>query len=84
MWAVDAIVGGSVRDRLVEITAPARIVTAAHNYTPVSVRKQMGAEMPNARLAVVPGTRHPFPVNALPDTFLEEAEASDRADAQCT
>jgi pimeloyl-ACP methyl ester carboxylesterase len=76
--AVDAIMGWSVQDRLSEIEAPALIVSSEHDYTPVSVKNQMVAEMPTARLAVVPGARHALPVekpeafNALVSEFLAD------------
>ena len=76
--AVDAIMGWSVQDRLSEIEAPALIVSSEHDYTPVSVKNQMVAEMPTARLAVVPGARHALPVekpeafNALLSEFLAD------------
>ena len=82
LWSVDAIMGWSVWDRLSTITAPTLLVAAEHDYTPVTEKNRIVAEMPHAELAVVDGARHALPVerpsafNALLRRFLEKEEAN--------
>jgi pimeloyl-ACP methyl ester carboxylesterase len=76
LWSIDAIMGWSIADRLSSITAPTLLVSSEHDYTPVSEKNRMAAEMPHADLAVVEDARHALPVekpgafNALLGDFL--------------
>jgi pimeloyl-ACP methyl ester carboxylesterase len=76
LWSIDAIMRWSVADRLGRIDVPALLVSSDEDYTPVSVKKKIAAQMPNAGLAVVDDARHALPVerpdefNALVDEFL--------------
>ena len=68
LHSVDAIMGWSVTDRLSAITVPTLMVSAEHDYTPVSAKNRAVAHLPNAELAVVDGTRHALPAER-PDAF---------------
>ena len=72
--AIDAIAGWSVEERLPEITCPTLVIAADEDYTPVADKRRYVAQMPDARLAVVPDSRHATPV--------EQAEAFNRTVAQ--
>lgn len=79
LWSLRSLPGWSVVDRLSQISCPALMVAAEHDYTPVAVKQQAVDAMPNARLAVVPGSRHGTPIdsaeafNRLVLEFLAEA-----------
>ncbi len=69
-----ALVGWSVMDRLAEIATPTLVVAADQDYTPVAWKRAWAARMPDARVAVVAGSRHGTPVDR-PDALnatLEE------------
>jgi pimeloyl-ACP methyl ester carboxylesterase len=78
LWSIDAIMGWSVWDRLSSIPVPTRLVSASHDYTPVSEKSRIVAEMPRADLSVIKDARHALPVerpdvfNATVEEFLEE------------
>jgi pimeloyl-ACP methyl ester carboxylesterase len=80
VWAVDAIMGWSVQERLPSITVPTLLVAAEHDYTPVAEKNRIAAVMPAARLVVVEGARHALPVerpeafNHALGSFLAEQE----------
>ncbi len=86
LWSVDAIMGWSIEDRLASITAPTLLVSSEHDYTPVSEKNRMAAEMPRAELAVVEDTRHALPVerpdefNGLLEDFLQKQTSTGRGD----
>jgi pimeloyl-ACP methyl ester carboxylesterase len=77
LWSVDAIMGWSVWGRLSSISAPALLLTAEHDYSPVAEKNRIAAQMPHADLAVIEGARHALPVekpeafNAAVEDFLE-------------
>ena len=77
LWSMDAIMGWSVADRLSSIRTPTLLVSSDHDYTPVSEKEHIAAEMPKATLAVVEDARHALPVekpdafNAVVEEFLE-------------
>lgn len=77
--SIDAIAGWSVRARLPEIACPTLYLTADQDYTPVRLKRACAARMPDARVTVIPATRHALPVehpeafNAALGRFLEEA-----------
>ena len=68
--SIEAIAGWSVEDRLHAITCPTLVVAADEDYTPVADKRRYVARMPDARLAVIPDSRHATPV--------EQAEAFNR------
>lgn len=68
--AMEAIAGWSVEDELHRITCPTLVVTADEDYTPVADKRRYVARMPDARLTVIPDSRHATPV--------EQAEAFNR------
>ncbi len=74
----NAIVGWSVEGRIGEIEAPALILAADGDYTPVASKEAYARRMKDARVVVAPNARHAFPVED-PDRFnayLEEFLAS--------
>ncbi len=78
LWAIDAILGWGVTERLPSISAPTLLVAAEHDYTPVATKNRIAARMPNARVAMVENARHALPVekpdvfNAIVEDFLTE------------
>ena len=68
--ALSALVGWTVTDKLPAITQPVLVVTADQDYTPVAWKQWYTALMPNARLAVIPESRHMMPVER-PQPFHE-------------
>ena len=76
LWAMDAIVGWSVMNRLDQIDVPTLLVSSDEDYTPVATKQQMAAWMPDAELAVVDDARHALPVerpcafNGIVEEFL--------------
>ena len=66
--ALSAIVGWSVTDRLPSIRCPVLVVAADMDYTPVAWKQWYTALMPNAKLVVIPASRHMMPVER-PDEF---------------
>ena len=79
--ALSAIVGWSVTDRLASIKCPVLVVAADMDYTPVAWKQWYTALMPNARLVVIPASRHMMPVerpaefHAAVIPFLSAVEA---------
>jgi len=76
LWSMDAIMRWSVADRLAQIDVPTLFVSSDEDYTPVSTKRHIVDQMPNAELAVVDDARHALPVerpddfNAIVDDFL--------------
>lgn len=68
--ALDALVGWSVTEKLPSIRCPVLVVTADQDYTPVAWKQWYTDLMPNARLAVIPESRHMMPVER-PELFHE-------------
>jgi pimeloyl-ACP methyl ester carboxylesterase len=60
--ALSALVGWSVTAKLPGISQPVLVVAADQDYTPVAWKEWYTALMPNARLAVIPASRHMMPV----------------------
>jgi pimeloyl-ACP methyl ester carboxylesterase len=79
--ALDAIVRWSVADRLASVRAPTLVVTADHDYTPVSLKADYVAKLPDARLVVIPASRHATPMDqpARFNTTVLEFLAGQRA-----
>lgn len=66
--SLKALVGWSVREQLATMRCPTLIITADQDYTPVSLKEEYLALMPNARLAVVPNSHHALPLER-PEAF---------------
>lgn len=64
----NGLVGWSVIHRLGAIACPVLVIAADQDYTALSVKQDMVARLPNARLAVVADSRHATPVEH-PDEF---------------
>jgi pimeloyl-ACP methyl ester carboxylesterase len=56
--SAQALLSWNVMDRIGEIRCPSLIVSADHDYTPVSFKAAYVARMPNAVLEVIPNSRH--------------------------
>jgi pimeloyl-ACP methyl ester carboxylesterase len=56
--ALHALKGWTVERRLGEITTPTLVISADSDYTPVSEKEHYVARMRNARLRVIPDSRH--------------------------
>lgn len=69
--ALSALVGWSVTAKLPTIRQPVLVVTADQDYTPVAWKQWYTSLMPNARLAVIPESRHMMPVER-PQLFHDE------------
>lgn len=70
LHSLRAIVGWSVADRLSTIRCPTLVIAADKDYTPVSLKEAYVARMPQARLVVIPDSRHATPVER-PERFNE-------------
>lgn len=74
-----ALIGWSVSERLAAIRCPTLIVTADQDYTPVVYKEYYTRQIPGARLAVIPDSRHMLPVerpnefNRVVTDFLDAA-----------
>jgi pimeloyl-ACP methyl ester carboxylesterase len=68
--------GWGVADRLAEIRCPVLVLTADQDYTPVALKQLYVDRLPDARLVVVPDSRHALPLekprefNAALEQFL--------------
>lgn len=62
--SLHALPGWSVADRLAEIVAPCLVVTADADYTPVAYKRHYAGQLRDARVVVVPKTRHLLPFEA--------------------
>ncbi|MFQ5578616.1 MAG: alpha/beta fold hydrolase [Anaerolineae bacterium] len=77
-----ALVGWSVTARLGDIHCPVLVIAAEHDYTPLAVKEAYVAKLPDARLVVIPDSRHATPVerpeafNAALETFLVQRGAN--------
>ncbi len=71
LCALNALVGWSVQSLLPTITRPTLVVTADMDYTSVALKHAYAKLMPNARLVVIPDSRHLMPVER-PDAFHAE------------
>jgi 3-oxoadipate enol-lactonase len=69
--SLKALIGWSVADRLESIRCPVLVVASEHDYSPVATTEEYVRRMPDARLVVVPDTRHALPI--------EQPEAFNRA-----
>jgi 3-oxoadipate enol-lactonase len=75
--------GWSVADRLADIRCPVLVLASDHDYTPVALKQAYAARLPNARVVVVPDSRHALPMekprefNAAVATFLAGLPSGD-------
>ena len=60
--AMGALVGWSVAAQIGLIHCPTLVISADQDYTPVSVKEEYVARMPNAQLVVIPDSRHAMPI----------------------
>ena len=76
--SMQGLLGWSVTEQWSSIQCPTLIVSADHDYTAVAVKEAIVAKMPNAKLAVIPNSRHAVPVerpeefNQIVGEFLAE------------
>ena len=54
--------GWSVADRLAEIRCPVLVLASDQDYTPVALKEAYATRLPNARVVVVPDSRHALPM----------------------
>ncbi len=66
--ALNALVGWSVSAKLSGITCPVLVVGADQDYTPVAFKQAYTSQIPNAKLVVIPDSRHMMPVER-PELF---------------
>jgi 3-oxoadipate enol-lactonase len=73
-----AMVGWSVRDQLGAISCPTLVIAADQDYSPLAVKEEYVALMPDARLVVIRDAHHAVPVekpeefNTVLEAFLAE------------
>lgn len=60
--ALRALIGWSVLDRIGSISCPTLVIAADQDYTPIAVKENYVAKIPNARLAIISDSRHATPV----------------------
>jgi len=76
--SIMAVKGWSVRDQLHKIKCPTLIIGSDEDYTPISVREEFTALIPNAKLVVIKDARHvvaiekPKEFNEILMSFLSE------------
>lgn len=68
--AVKALIGWNVTGRLGEITVPALVVAADHDYTPLSFKQNFVGELRRGTLTVIENSRHAVPIER-PEQFNE-------------
>jgi len=54
--------GWSVADRLPDIRCPVLVLASDHDYTPVALKQAYAERLPNAKVVVVPDSRHALPM----------------------
>lgn len=59
----DAIVGWGVEERLGRIGCPTLVISADHDYTPITLKERYVRLIPQARLAVIADSRHATPLD---------------------
>jgi len=65
-----ALIGWSVLDRIGDIEAPALIVAADQDYTPVAAKEAYARRMKQAEIVVVPDAHHALPIEQ-PERFTQ-------------
>jgi pimeloyl-ACP methyl ester carboxylesterase len=80
--------GWSVADRLGEIRCPVLVLTADQDYAPVALKQAYADRLPDARLVVIPDSRHALPMekprefNDALEQFLAAFPAENLGDRQ--
>jgi pimeloyl-ACP methyl ester carboxylesterase len=77
--------GWGVADRLGDIHCPVLVIAADQDYTPVELKQAYVDRLPDARMVVIPNSRHAVPMEK-PDEFNQAladflAPLTTRADA---
>lgn len=62
---INALIGWSAVERLAALRAPALIIAAEHDYTPLADKYAELRHFPQAQLVVVAGSRHGTPFDAI-------------------
>jgi 3-oxoadipate enol-lactonase len=60
--SLQAIGNWSITKRLPEIFCPVLLIAAEYDYTPVTAKETMATAIPDARVVVIPDSRHAVPV----------------------
>lgn len=68
LWSLRALAGWSVVARLCRVEAPALMVAAEHDYTPVEEKQVAVDRLPNGHLEVIKNSRHGTPIDQ-PEAF---------------
>ncbi|MDN5937067.1 MAG: alpha/beta hydrolase [Salinisphaera sp.] len=68
LWSLRSLPGWTVVERLKNIQAPALMVAAENDYTPVAVKQAAVDALPDGELAVIAGSRHATPIDS-PEVF---------------
>ena len=63
-----ALTRWSAEDRLDRILAPTLVIGAEHDYTDIHEKRRWAAKIPDARVVMIPGSRHRSELDS-PDTF---------------
>lgn len=86
LYALDAMVGWSVRDALGRMDRPVLVLVSGRDYSPVAVKREYAAKMPRAEVVVIPDARHALPIErpaefnaAVAEFFARHASAPTRA-----
>ena len=69
-----AVSGWSVEAQLGSITCSTCVISGEHDFIPLTLKKGYIAKLPNAKLIVIPGSRHFTPIDE-PDRFNQEVMA---------
>jgi len=69
-----ALIGWDVAARIGDISAPTLVVASEHDYTPVARKHEYARRMKDARVVVVPDSRHALPMEE-PDKLQPILEA---------
>lgn len=62
---IRALIGWSALERLAEVNCPTLIIAAEHDYTPPPQRHAEARHFPRAEVAVIAGSRHGTPFDAI-------------------
>lgn len=68
LWSLRSLAGWSVVERLARIDAPALMVCAEHDYTPVAEKQVAVDRLANGHLTVIKNSRHGTPIDQ-PEVF---------------
>lgn len=64
LWALAIAEHWDLRDRLDEINCPTALIAGEHDFFPLSLKRRYVAELPDAELILIPGSRHFTPLDA--------------------